>query len=519
MAPESAAPLSFHRSDTHYAASLEPVAQSSPHRLNRQKLLQVLGIGFGITVTVGATVSGGILRSPAEVAALLPNAWMFVGIWIAGGLYAFICSFSFAELSAMMPHSGGLYIFAQRALGDYAGFIVGWTDWLTSCGTVSASALLIADVAVGIFPELRGKGMALAAFLLLVFTLFQWSGIRMSSAVQSSTSFLKSLALFIVAVAAFSASESLFFFHPQAAAATAQPSKPSIVAPATSPTESNAVDMSASETPERPQAPASYSEHSPSLWSVLLASILAFQIVIYMYDGYYGVVYFGEEVRNPARDIPRSMFLSIWITGIIYVTLNLAFVYVMPISLIASSDFIGGAVAKITFGEAGDAVIKFLIIVCELSTINAFFLFATRTLFAMSRDGLFSARAVRISKSGTPTVSLLMSAIVAFLFLLSGTFEKALAVLTFAVVVNYVLSFWSVFVLRRRHPRTERLYKAWGYPWTTGIALGVSILFLVGSVIGDVVHSLYALLALAASYPAYRITRRLLPQEQASETV
>ncbi|MFY7997899.1 MAG: APC family permease [Candidatus Kapaibacteriota bacterium] len=447
----------------------------------RSKLLQVLGIGFGIAVTIGATVSGGILRSPAEVATHLPSVWMFIGIWFLGALYAFVCSVSFAELSTMMPHSGGLYVFTHKALGDYAGFVVGWTDWLTSCGTVSASALLISDVAAGLVPSLHGKSVWLATALVLIFTGFQWSGIRASSVVQGSTSFLKAVALIIVAVAAFSVGKELIA-STAASAASALPLTTAVVA-------------------------------EPSLWSLLMATVLALQIVIYMYDGYYGVVYFGEEVRNPARDIPRSMFTSVWIAGGIYILLNVAFVYVLPISRIASSDFIGGAVAKLTFGASGDVVVRSLIILCELSTINAFFLFATRTLFAMSRDGLFSARAVRVNKGGTPTVSLFMSMAVALIFLLSGSFEKALAILTFAIVVNYALSFLAVFVLRHREPNTPRLYKAWGYPWTTGFALGVSVLFLAGSVVGDVQHSLAAIGALAMSYPVYLISRKFLPRE------
>ncbi len=454
-----------------------PSSSSSP----RSKLLQVLGIGFGIAVTIGATVSGGILRSPAEVAAHLQSPWLFVGIWFLGAVYAFVCSVSFAELSTMMPHSGGLYVFTHKALGDYAGFVVGWTDWLTSCGTVSASALLISDVAAGVVPALRGSSVWLAFALVLLFTGFQWSGIRTSSVVQGSTSLLKALALIIVAVAAFSVGRE--FVAPHSGAAIASLPVPTPL--------SNVGE--------------------PSLWSLMIATILALQIVIYMYDGYYGVVYFGEEVRNPARDIPRSMFTSVLISGGIYILLNVAFVYVLPISQIASSDFIGGAVAKLTFGASGEMVVRSLIILCELSTINAFFLFATRTLFAMSRDGLFTSRAVRVSKGGTPRVSLFMSMIVALLFLLSGSFEKALSILTFAVVVNYALSFWSVFVLRRREPETPRLYKAWGYPWTTGLALGVSVLFLIGAAVSDVQHSLFAIAALVASYPAYLVSKKLLP--------
>lgn len=450
-----------------------PTDTHTKHKASR--LLQVLGVGFGIAVTVGATVSGGILRSPAAVASHLPTTWMFVGIWVLGAVYALICAFSFAELSTMMPHSGGFYVFARRALGHYAGFVVGWTDWITSCGTVSASALLICDVLAGIIPALKGKGLLLASILIVLFALFQWMGIRLSSIVQSSTSLLKTTALLVVAIAAFvlggHVTDNVELFNSAASALT----KPS------------------------------------SGISLFMATILAFQVVIYMYDGYYGVVYFGEEVRNPGRDIPRSMFTSVLISGAIYLLLNIAFVYVMPLQGIASSDFVGGAVAKLTFGVYGDVVVRSLIVLCELSTINAFLMFAVRTLFAMSRDGLLTPRAAKVNAGGTPTTALLMSMIVALAFLLSGTFEKALAILTFAIVVNYSICFASVFVLRYREPNMPRPYKAFAYPLTTAISLGVSVMFLIGSIIGDTERSFYAIFALSLSYPAYLPQRKFMP--------
>jgi APA family basic amino acid/polyamine antiporter len=455
--------------------------EPSEHKTSR--LLQVLGVGFGIAVTVGATVSGGILRSPAKVAANLPTEWMFVGIWVLGAVYALICALSFAELSTMIPHSGGFYVFARRALGQYAGFVVGWTDWITSCGTVSASALLISDVATGLFPALQGKELLLSSILVLMFAVFQWMGIRLSSIVQSSTSFLKSAALLVVAIAAFMLGGQVT---------------------------SNVALFNAAPTTQL--APVS------SGIALFMATILAFQVVIYMYDGYYGVVYFGEEVRNPGRDIPRSMFTSVLISGAIYLLLNIAFVYVMPLQGIASSDFVGGAVAKLTFGVYGDAIVRVLIVVCELSTMNAFLLFAVRTLFAMSRDGLLTERAAKVNAGGTPTTTLVFSTVVALAFLLSGTFEKALAILTFAIVVNYGICFFSVFVLRYREPHTPRPYKAFGYPLTTAISLGVSVMFLIGSFIGDTERSLYATFALALSYPAYLIQKKLMPSAFEKET-
>jgi APA family basic amino acid/polyamine antiporter len=145
-----------------------------------------------------------------------------------------------------------------------------------------------------------------------------------------------------------------------------------------------------------------------------------------------------------------------------------------------------------------------------LSAINACHLMATRVLFAMSRDGLFVERAATVNPGGTPAFALLLSAAVAVLFILFGqTFENVITVLAFFFVATYALSFLSVFVLRAREPDKERPYRAWGYPYTTGIALVGSILFLVGAIKGNSRNSLYAVLLLALSYPVYRLAKKL----------
>ena len=135
---------------------------------------------------------------------------------------------------------------------------------------------------------------------------------------------------------------------------------------------------------------------------------------------------------------------------------------------------------------------------------------ATRVLFAMSRDGLFVGRAATVNKGGTPAFALLLSTAVAVLFILFGqSFEKVITVLAFFFVAAYALSFLSVFVLRAKEPEKERPYRAWGYPYTTGIALAGSILFLLGAIKSDTRNSIYALLLLALSYPVYRLAKML----------
>jgi APA family basic amino acid/polyamine antiporter len=247
---------------------------------------------------------------------------------------------------------------------------------------------------------------------------------------------------------------------------------------------------------------------------LIFGIVLALQAVIYTYDGWSGCIYFSEEVRDPGRNIPRAMFGGVLSILGIYLLLNAALVYILPISRIAGEPFALGLAAQALFGAYGDTTIRSLMVVSMLSGINAYHLMATRVLFAMSRDGLLSRYAARVNPGGTPSVALFASAFVAVLFIvLSGAFRKLIAVMSFFFVANYTVSFLAVFILRRREPDAPRPYRTWGHPWTTGFALAGSVAFLIGAIWNDLAtgtrDSIYTLLVLAASYPIYRISRSL----------
>ena len=173
------------------------------------------------------------------------------------------------------------------------------------------------------------------------------------------------------------------------------------------------------------------------------------------------------QVREPdaERDIPGALFGGVLSIIGIYLLVNLALLYVLPLSRVAGEELAVGAAAQAIFGARGDTIIRALTIISMLSGINAYHLMATRVLFAMSRDRLFSSRGARVNLGGTPTVALSVSTAVAVLFILSGTFEKVIAVLAFFFVANYTLSFVSLFVLRRREPELAR-------PYARGATLG-----------------------------------------------
>src|SRR5215467_302885 len=361
-------------------------------------LLRVLGVGFGLAVIIGNTIGAGIFKAPGAIAEQLPAPTPFLLVWFAGGLYALLGAISLAELGTMLPRSGGQYVFSRYALGEYAGFIVGWSDWISSCGSTGAVSLVAGTFAGALFPALNGKAPAVAATIAIVFAVLQWRGIVWGSTIQNVTSLLKAVAFFVLIAAAFAIG-------------------------------GGGGALTRTET---------YSTSTVTMAAI----VISLQSAIYTYDGWAGVIYFSEEVENPGRDIPRSLFGGVLTITAIYLLVNVSLLYVLPISQIAGKEFAAGEAANVIFGAHGDTVFRCLTIASMLSAINALHLMATRVIFAMSRDGLFTEKAAVVNTGGTPTVSLFLSATVALLFIVFGQkFERVINVLAFFFVANYALSF------------------------------------------------------------------------------
>ena len=287
---------------------MKPSSKADSVTKRRGRLLRVLGVGFGLAVIIGNTIGAGIFRAPGSIAAQLPHPALFLSVWVIGGLYALLGAISMAELGAMIPRSGGQYVFSRYALGEYAGFVVGWSDWISTCGSAAAVSLLIGTFSGALYPSLEGKAVIIAAAVAIVFALLQWRGIIWGSTAQNVTSALKALAFLglIAAVFVFGGNSSF---------------------------------------------PASAIQNTPGGLALVAALVLSLQSVIYTYDGWAGVVYFSEEVGNPGRDIPRALFGGVLLIIAIYLLVNVALLYVLPISKIAGQDFAAGVAAQEVFGR------------------------------------------------------------------------------------------------------------------------------------------------------------------------
>ena len=436
-----------------------PPASSSPR--SPTGLLKILGVLFGATMIVANTIGVGILRTPGDVAAVLPSPLWFLGVWIIGALYALCGAMTMAELAAMLPQSGGQYVFARRALGEYAGFVIGWTDWISSAAAIAAATIGLGELAAEFWPSLAPARTAIAFGVTLAVGVLHWVGVRSGDVSTRIIGIVKVVTLLGVA-----------------AACLVTPSMP---------------------------ASTSATHLLPTGTALAGAVVIAFQNVLYTYDGWTGYAYFGGEVVD-ARRVPRAMALGVLSVAAVYVALNAAFLHTLGINALAGEKFAAKAAAVGVFGTYGERIVSAVMAVSILGNVSAIMMLLSRVPFAMAEDGLLPHTVARVNRGGTPDVAHFLSVAVILVLVGTGTFASVLALAAFFYVMQYGVSFASLFVLRIREPGLPRPYRAWGYPFIPALVLLGAAAFIVGSIVGDWENSFRSILVLLASYPVYRFS-------------
>jgi APA family basic amino acid/polyamine antiporter len=417
-------------------------------------LRRILGVGFGLAVTIGGTIGVGILRTPSLIAAQLPDRFSILLVWVVGGLYTLLGAVCLAELGTAVPQAGGYYVYARRALGDAVGFAVGWTDWLTYCAVLAYLSIAIGEFLVVLVPSLSGFEKVIAIATLVGFVGLQWAGLRVSSWFQEWTTAVKCLAFLALVVACLAMAGGT-----SSAAATSTAAVP----PAT-----------------------------------MTGVIVALQAVVIAFGGWQGALYFAEEDRNPQANLPKAMIGGVLAVIVIYVLVNAAVLAVLPIPDLARSMLAAADAARVVFGERGGQLITVLSILSLVPLLNAIMMIGTRILFALGRDGLFWSRAASVNAGGTPVVATLVTTILAIGLIATGTFQQLVALVSCFLAANYCICCIALVVLRKREPSLARPFRAWGYPWSAAVVVIGAVIFLMGVLIGDTVNGLIALGLLSA---------------------
>jgi APA family basic amino acid/polyamine antiporter len=419
------------------------VSQKSGH------LRRVLGVGFGLAVSVGGTIGVGILRTPGLVAEQLHAPLAIVSLWVAGGIYTLLGASCLTELGVMLPRAGGFYIYVRRAFGNTAGFAVGWTDWLMYCSVLGYLSIAIAEfiASLGLVP---GDVIRFLAVLILVsIVALQWLGIRISSQFQEVTTSLKCIA-----------------FLALIAACLLVPTSGHVLA------------------------------HIPSPMT-LSGLMVALQAIVITYAGWQSPLYFIEEDRDPTRNLPRAMISGVLSVIGIYLLVNIALLKALPMSQLSGATLPAADAARVIAGAHGQNIIILLSVISLVPLLNAVLMMGTRVIFAMGRDQLFWSRTSTVNAGGTPDVATLLTAAVAVGLIATGTFQRLIAMTSFFLAANYSLCCVALVVLRHREPDLPRPYRAWGYPWSVWLVMVGAALFLVAMLVGDMFNGLAAVGLLA----------------------
>ncbi len=422
-----------------------------------------LNLFDGVALLVGSTIGSGIFVVPSLIAQRVPEPGLVLFIWVFSGLLVLCGALALAELGAMLPQSGGLYVYMREAYGPFWAFLYGWTIMLVvipgSIAALCSAFLLYLTHFVPMAPLLQ-KTLGIGLLLGLAFV--NTRGTRLGAGVQNLFTVLK-----VAGIA-------------------------SLVGMALLTGRGDTANFS-------PVAP----DHlSPGVLSAIGVAMIA---TLFAYDGWHFVGFVAGEIEDPGRNLPRSIFFGIAVVVLVYVAANLAYIYVLGQPRIASSERVAADAMSAMIGPTGASLITVAILCSIFGAISANILAGPRVFFAMARDGRLFPRLAEVdSRHETPANAIWALACWAGLLTLTGGYAHLITMSQFANWIFFTMVISSVMVLRRAHPEWPRPYRVAGYPYTVILFALVSSAFVLNTLVESLRSSLMGLSLLLLGVPFYR---------------
>lgn len=409
-----------------------------------------------LAVTVGGVIGLGILRGPGEVADVVTRPSLYLALWLFAGLFILLSAAVCAELVGMTPRSGGVYSLVRRAYGPYAGFVIGWADWLTYAADLALKAVVIIEFLSIIYPQAEPFTRWLAMGVTTVFALIQLRGLALGSLIQQVATSLIGLVIFSLA---------MLLLLVDAPATTA----------------------------------ISQSVHLNSLgnWSLVIATI------IFTYDGWLYASYFSGEIKGGAGAVARNCIKGMVIVIALYMLLNLALVKSVGLASLAGSELALATALELAFNPAAGTFIIIAAILILLSHMNLAYMGGPRVLQALAEDGFLANKASKVGKGGNPTFAVVITWVVSMSLILLGGFEFLLLFSIFLYVPLYLALIVGVLILRRIEPESDRPYKAWGHPYSTYLLIVGWLAITLFQAYVERETAVYALVMVGISWPVY----------------
>ena len=428
--------------------------------MEKTELRRELGWFDSVSIVLGIVIGSGIFLVPNLIARALNSPGWILIVWIVTGVLSFFGALAFAELGAMLPATGGQYVYLREAWGEPAAFICGWSHFLISQSagiaflSVSFAIYLSYFVPLGLW---QSKLVALAAMAML--TVVNYRGVRPGARVQNFCTVAKVTGLAVLIASA--------FFLPRVSPGVAV----------------GAVPVSA-------------------FGVAMIACLQA-------YDGWSAVSFVAGEMKNPERTLQLALSIGMVIAIAIYVLINVAYLKVLTIPEIAGADRVGALAAERLLGRPGAALVSITVLLSTLGALNGRLLTQPRVYFAQACDGLFFRRFASIHpRYGTPSFSILMQSAWSAVLILSGSYEVLIDYRIFGIWMLNVATVAGVIVLRRSRPDLARPYRMWGYPYTTLAFILIGGAFMLNTLVQRPGPSLIGLVIMAAGIPVYFLWRR-----------
>ena len=419
-----------------------------------------LGVLDATAIVIGIVIGSGIFVLPNLIARSLPSVSAILTMWVVAGVLSFFGALAYAELGAMLPSTGGQYVFLREAYGPLCAFVCGWTFMLAVLAGGSAWLAVTFSIYAGYFvPLTAGTAKALSIALIAALSTVNYLGVREGAWVQRIFTGLKMAGLLLLIGAGILSS------HTAAPVATAPP--------------------------------------SAMHFGVAMAACLM------AYNGWSYVSFVAGEVRDPEKNLLRSLVLGMAAVMLLYVSANIAYLKVLTVAQIAASDRVGAELAMRTMGPAGGTVVSLTVLLSIIGAVNGCILTGARIPFAQARDGLFLARFGEVHpRFQTPGFAILCSGIWTAILVLTGSYETLYSYSILAAWIFYTMSVAAVFVLRRKLPDARRPYRMWGYPYTLWLFVAMSVWFMADALVTQTLPSLMAFVIVAAGVVAYKIWHR-----------
>lgn len=428
------------------------------------ELFRSLGMLDAVAIIIGIVIGSGIFVLPNLIARNLQSSTAIIMTWVGAGVLSLFGALAYAELGAMIPATGGQYIYLREAFGPMCAFVSGWTFMLAVLSGGSAWLAVTFSIYVGYFvPLTPAESKVVSIGLIAALSAVNYLGVREGAWVQRAFTSLKVTALLVLIGAAFLA-----------------PHHSSVAKPAG-------------------RVPFTLGHFDVALAACLM-----------VYNGWSYVSFVAGEVRDPERNLLRSLVIGMAAVIVLYVLANLAYLRVMTIVEIASTERVGADLATRTMGSLGGTFVSLTVLLSIIGAVNGCVLTAARLPFAQARDRLFFARFGKVHpRFRTPSSAIVWGGIWTAILILSGSYETLYSYSIVAAWIFYTLSVAAVFVLRRKQPQAARPYRMWGYPYTMWFFVGVSVWFLVDAFQSQPWPSFMAFVIIASGVLAFWIWRRV----------